>query len=1013
IENVDSCAELKQDAIGFKRALTQRNYYIGLLHQNLAQHHETITALKKVSEVMQADIATLNQGLLERDSQVRALAQTIDEKNNALQEMHLSATQQNYRLKKIRRSYAWQVFKPLRMVNNLFSSFLYGINVNLTPLSQLTAKGNNWQAAGDDAQFLLITDRAWRNLGGWHWLEVKIFSAQPLKAQLFFDRGQGFDSVGVINFQINGNGLQRIPIFIPYQCTGIRFDPCDMPASFKLSHLVLKRLKDAPRLPAEFLAQAIVYEALGGRQGNASVLEPVADVQLNPDGDYCWRSESDDPWFAVTNIKSKLSPGWYVFEIAVNADPKYGNARLYFDYGEGYSEPCSVEIPYKDGRVYKRFYKLTATPRQIRFDPADRSAKFSIKRIHFFPVPAIAANYFMLRRLRNRVIQYKDQPLPQIWRALGIQAKKENIAARELLLEAYNKTFISNGLTSALVYSDWIDKTEKPEFDDLAAIDIVQKFLKTQPTVSIVMPVYNTAELYLRKAIDSVLAQSYPNWELCIADDASPAPDVKVVLEEYRQRDSRIKVVYRQQNGHISAASNSALELATGEYVALLDHDDELAVHALHFIVEAINHNPSAQILYSDEDKIDKDGNRSEPHFKSDWNPDLFFSQNYVSHLGVYRRDLLIKINGFRTSVEGSQDQDLLLRCLPFVKSVDIVHIPKVLYHWRALEGSTALDSGEKSYTTDAGIKALQDYFKAQGKDDVKVEMGLVPNTYRVRYGIPEPEPLISLLIPTRDMLAVLEPCIRSIIDKTTYQNYEIIILDNGSIETSTREYFKSIQAEDSRVKVVPYNYPFNYSAINNFGVKQAKGELIGLINNDVEVISPEWLTEMVSHALRPEIGCVGAKLYYDDETIQHAGVIVGLGGVAGHSHKYFPRAASGYFHRLKITQNLSAVTAACLIVRKAIFEQVGGLEEEGLRVAFNDVDFCLKVREAGYRNLWTPYAELYHHESKSRGAEDTPEKIERFNKEIDFIKNKWGTILQNDPYYSRNLTLNREDFSL
>jgi glycosyltransferase involved in cell wall biosynthesis len=544
-------------------------------------------------------------------------------------------------------------------------------------------------------------------------------------------------------------------------------------------------------------------------------------------------------------------------------------------------------------------------------------------------------------------------------------------------------------------------------------MEILRKSFKHEPIISIVMPVYNTAEIFLRRAIDSVLAQSYDHWELCIADDASRKLHVRKALEEYARQDTRIKIKFREQNGHISAASNSALELATGEYVALMDHDDELARHALFFMVEAINRNPSAQILYSDEDKIDELGNRSDPHFKPDWNPDLFFSQNYVSHLSIYRCELLQRIEGFRIGVEGSQDQDLLLRCLPCVNPADIMHIPKVLYHWRALEGSTARTSEEKTYTTEAGIKALTDFFSSQDQNHIQVEAGLLPNTYRVRYPIPQPEPLVSLLVPTRDMLEVLEPCIRSILERTTYQNYEIVIVDNESVQSATFDYFKYIQAEDARVRVLTYRYPFNYSAINNYGVQQARGELIGLVNNDIEIINREWLTEMISHALRPEIGCVGAKLYYQDETIQHAGVIIGLGGVAGHSHKYFPRSASGYFCRLKIVQNLSAVTAACLIVRKSIYEQVGGLEEAALRIAFNDVDFCLKVREAGYRNLWTPYAELYHYESKTRGAEDTPEKQARFNSEIEFIKTKWGKVLARDPFYSQNLTLAREDFSI
>ncbi|AVP95628.1 glycosyl transferase [Aeromonas rivipollensis] len=536
--------------------------------------------------------------------------------------------------------------------------------------------------------------------------------------------------------------------------------------------------------------------------------------------------------------------------------------------------------------------------------------------------------------------------------------------------------------------------------------------MKTPPLISVVMPVYNPAEIYLRACLDSVLAQSYPHWELCIADDRSPKAHVQRVLREYEAKDSRIKVVYREQNGHISAASNSALEIAKGDFVALLDHDDALPEHALLFMAQAICEQPDAHILYSDEDKLNAKGERFEPHFKSDWNPDLFFSQNYVSHLGVYRRSLLQQIGGFRLGVEGSQDQDLLLRCLPHVTATQIVHIPRVLYHWRTIEGSTALASGEKSYTTEAGIKALRDYFAGQ-QPGVRVEAGLVPNTYRVRYPIPEPAPLVSLLIPTRDRRALTETAVRSILERSTYTRFEILILDNGSIEQETLDFFAQIQREDSRVKVLRYDHPFNYSAINNFGARHAKGSIVGLVNNDVEVINPEWLTEMVSHCLRPEIGCVGAKLYYSNDTLQHGGVILGIGGVANHSHKNFARNHPGYFARLICIQNYSAVTAACLLIRKEIFDAVDGLDEEHLKVAFNDVDFCLKVREAGYRNLWTPHAELYHYESISRGAEDSPEKIARFISEVNFMQSKWGKHLERDPFYSQNLTKDREDFSI
>ena len=555
-------------------------------------------------------------------------------------------------------------------------------------------------------------------------------------------------------------------------------------------------------------------------------------------------------------------------------------------------------------------------------------------------------------------------------------------------------------------YQVWMAKHESESFNE-----IVQglKSFDHNPLISIVVPVYNPDKELLEACIESVLSQSYGRWELCLADDKSTKKHVKDVLEAYQAKDDRIKVVYRQKNGHISEASNSALELASGEWTALLDHDDLLQQHALFYVVKALNENPKASFIYSDEDKVDEAGNRTDPHFKSDWNLDLLYSQNYVSHLGVYQTEIIKRIGGFRKGFEGSQDYDLLLRYSREIDQTNIVHIPRVLYHWRMVEGSTALASSGKSYTTDAGIKALQEHFSALGKQ-VKVQQGKHANIYKVDWAV-EGEPLVSLIIPTYNGHEITKQAIDSILDKSTYQNFEIILVDNNSDDPESLAYFDEI-SQHPKVTLLRYPHPFNYSAINNFAATKAKGSILGLINNDVEVITPEWLTEMVSHAQREDIGCVGAMLYYDNDTIQHAGVITGIGGVAGHSHKYFPRNHHGYFSRLNIVQNLSAVTAACLLVRKEVFEQVGGLNEKDLTIAFNDVDFCLKVQKAGYRNLWTPYAELYHYESISRGAEDNPEKVARFNKEIDYMQTTWATDKKRDICYSPNLTLAREDFT-
>ncbi len=558
-------------------------------------------------------------------------------------------------------------------------------------------------------------------------------------------------------------------------------------------------------------------------------------------------------------------------------------------------------------------------------------------------------------------------------------------------------------------YEKWVETYDSPTPEALKAQTTAAEALAQQPRFSVVMPVYNTPERWLRRAIDSVRAQTYPHWELCIADDASTEPHLRPLLQDYALADQRIKVTFREKNGHISASSNSALELVTGEFVVLLDHDDEIAPHALYEVAVALNARPDTDYLYSDEDKIDEEGRRFEPYFKPDFLPDLFHSQNYTSHLSVYRTALVRKVGGFRVGYEGSQDWDLALRVIEQSQPSRIVHLPKVLYHWRAIPGSTALLLSEKNYPVEAARRALTDHFARIGQS---VELLPVPGDHwRVKYPLPSAAPLVSLIIPTRNSLRFVQRCVESILAKTSYPNFEIIIVDNHSDDPATLAWFKEIAA--SGVRILPYPHPFNYSAINNFAVKQARGEVVGLLNNDLEVIHPEWLEEMVSQAVRPGIGCVGAMLYYPNDAIQHAGVVIGLGGVAGHAFRDFPRGTEGKFNRARLVQNYSAVTAACLVIRKSIYLEIGGLDENDLSVAFNDIDFCLKVRAAGYRNLWTPFAELYHHESASRGTDDTPEKEDRFRREVETMLRRWGPALTRDPAYNPNLTLELTDFTL
>lgn len=710
-------------------------------------------------------------------------------------------------------------------------------------------------------------------------------------------------------------------------------------------------------------------------------------------------SEGDDPCF---RLGSSLPPGWYMAEVQMQVTDGMADARFYLDAGDGESEVMSYGLPIRSGRLAKRLLKLSAKSR-LRFDPMSRSGVFTLQHFRLVRVTQ--------RMALNRLYK-KLQSLPMPPASVGGDMRNLD----ECCL-AYDALFEPRRPGDTVSYERWLEDIESPQILSLEQQKEEMSAWDSRPVISVLLPTYNTPEVLLRECIDSVLGQTYPYWQLCIADDASTLPEVRAVIEEYALADSRICFTQRKHNGHISECSNSALELASGEFVALLDHDDCLPAHALFEVVKAIKAHPQAQIIYSDEDKLDLQGRRCNPFFKPDWSPDLLYSQNYMTHLLVYRHQLLREVGGFRKGYEGSQDYDLLLRCiasLPEATQKNILHIPKVLYHWRMTEQSTAMGHERKDYATPAALRALQD-FMDQCHPGADVEV-VQPGIYRTRWPLPTMEPLVSLIIPTRDGLDELRTCIESIWEKTTYSNFEILVVDNQSTCLDTLAYIRELEINakyKGRVRVLKYNHPFNYSAINNFAAAHASGDILGLINNDVEVIDGGWLSEMISHALRSEIGCVGAKLYYPDGSLQHAGVVLGIGGVAGHSHKYFPGNSEGYFGRLRTQHNVSAVTGAALIVRKAVFDKVGGLDEERLTVAFNDVDFCLKVRQAGYRNLWTPFAGLYHHESKTRGAENTPEKAARFAAECNVMMERWGNYLKNDCFYNKNLTLVAEDYSL
>jgi O-antigen biosynthesis protein len=598
-----------------------------------------------------------------------------------------------------------------------------------------------------------------------------------------------------------------------------------------------------------------------------------------------------------------------------------------------------------------------------------------------------------------------SRPIPHLARKAFKIFRKEGIDG--LRRRIYSKIQLGHK------YPRWLQRYDTLTRADRAAIKQHVERLFYTPLISLIMPVYDTPEKWLRRAIESVIKQLYPNWELCIADDASSKPHVKEILTEYRAKDARIKVMFRSENGRVSVASNSAIDLVTGEFIALLDHDDELSEHALYMVAVELNAHTNADLIYSDEDKIDEKGQRYDPYCKPDWNPTLFLAQNFVRHLAVYRARVVKEIGGFHVGYEGSQDWDLAMRVSERIPSSHIRHIPYILYHWRALPGSIDIRAGEQNCAIEVQRKVLKSHFDRIGK-----EVQILPGArrhWRIRYPLPQPPPRVTLIISTRNGFDLLHPCVESIYERTTYRHFEVIIVDNQSNHAGTLNYLAQLKRERG-VRVLRYDAPFNYSAINNFAVQHARSEIIGLLNNDVEVIAPDWLEEMVSYAVQPEIGAVGAMLYYPDQTIQHAGVIVGLGGtpgVADHVHKNRPRGYHGQASRALLCQNLSAVTAACLIIRRQVFEDAGGFNETSLAIAFNDVDLCLRIREKGYQNVWTPHAELFHHEQASRGYDDTPEKESRFEKESEYMRQYWGELLLNDPAYNPNLALDREPFTL
>lgn len=596
------------------------------------------------------------------------------------------------------------------------------------------------------------------------------------------------------------------------------------------------------------------------------------------------------------------------------------------------------------------------------------------------------------------LFEFDSLPLPNGRYKVTLRALSHGAVLRE------TKTSIDidheNGFTSE--YARWIHEFERPEND---LIKLKLRSFEFQPLISIVTPVFNPKPSDLRAALESVLSQSYPRWELCLADDCSTDPEIHEILNRYQAKDGRIKVTFRNQQGGISQASNSAWQMATGDYLCFLDHDDLLSPNALAHVCQALNESPNADLLYSDEDKVDRNGNRYEPFFKPAWSPDLLLSENYLCHLLVLRRDLAGTVGSFNPAFDGSQDYDLVLRATAHAQQIK--HIPKILYRWRSSDTSTATSIENKSYALHTAQSALNERCSREN-DGLRAEPGLAAGRWRLRYPIP-PGTRVSIIIASGGKVDVLRTNIDSIFQKTTYLDYEILVVDNSKT-SAIEKLVGAYQVGHRNLRYLDWrNKPFNYSAINNAAAKQSENPVLLFLNDDTSVVSPDWLEAMIELVMRPEVGAVGAKLLYPNGAIQHAGVVMGLFDNCGHAFKGLDGSTGHYFDFSDVIRNVSAVTGACLMTRAGVFWQAGGFDENQFAVAFNDVDLCLKIGKFGYRVLYTPHAILYHHEAFSKSSKDLIPHPE----EVAAMRFKWNGVIANDPYYSPNLTRNDENYAL
>lgn len=712
-------------------------------------------------------------------------------------------------------------------------------------------------------------------------------------------------------------------------------------------------------------------------------LDPFCDVAIL-DGELGeYKATGERPSFSLELTPELVQGGWFYLEAALVRHTGDREARLYGLDGDGFEIPIPSNLR---GTVREVFF-LSGSVSQLYWSPMNVSGFFSQSPLLLHRISPLES---FLRRAHRVILS--------LWNSPGTQSEEGRLTWQSSLRDLHG-AYLATAWQQIRRYGghDYPSFIAAHDTVDVATTRGQLSRFESGPQISLMMVVREGSLENLQTALQSLKAQVYPHWELVVVGESTEC------LTKY-QDDPRFRFVPSGPHQDTAARLNQALEQVRGDYVGVMGQQDVLPAHALFYLAQTIHTHPEAVLIYTDHDTMNEQGQRCDPCFKPDWNPDYFTAYDYMGDLRLYRAETLRGLQGFRTGFEGAEAYDLALRCIKVVAAEQVRHLPRILYHRRAVESATPEAVGTAH---ESGLRALSDYWAGTGS---RVESGAAQCLYRIRHPIPDPPPLVSILIPTRDKLEVLQACVESVRQRTDYPAWEILIVDNLSCEPGTLEWLIQIQ-QDPRIRVIVYPEEFNYSAINNFAVEHARGDILVLLNNDIEVIDHEWLTEMVGHAVRPHIGAVGAKLLYPNGMVQHAGVVLGIGGVAGHVHRYLGGSEPGYANRAISTQNYSVVTAACLAVRKAVYRQVGGLDAVNLRVAFNDVDFCIKLVKAGYRNVFTPHALLLHHESLSRGHDDTPAKKAIFEREVQYMKTCWGTI--SDPAYNPNLSLEFEDFSL